>query len=135
MIASGYYEFHFRQLQCEQVEGLDHQFQPLIRSPFSESQNALDRNSTPREVRQFRAASQQSVCAKMDIISSVLIIQDLAISGHKNRDGVGEKKHPRRHRTRESIEALVTDASILEFNGIHEVMQSHMGVSSPQARE
>lgn len=135
MIATCYYEFHVRHLQGQQIERLNHQFQTLVRPPFSESQNALDRSSTAREVRQFRAASQQSVRAKMDIVPPVFIVQDLAISGHEDRDGVGEQQHPRRHRARESIEALVTDASILEFDSIHEVVQSHVGISSSQARE
>ena len=130
MITSRYYEFDVRQFRRKQIEGLDHQFQTLVRSPFSESQNALDRISTAREVREFRTASQQSVRAKMDIIPPVLVIQDLAISRHKNRNGIGEQKHPCGHRTREPIEALVTDASIFEFNRVHEVMQSHMGVPS-----
>jgi hypothetical protein len=92
-------------------------------------------SSTARKVGEFGAASQQSVGAQMNIVAAVLIIQNLAVSRHENRDGVRKQKHPRRDRTSESIQALVANAYVLQFDRVHEVVQSHMGVSSTEASE
>jgi hypothetical protein len=75
------------------------------------------------------------VGAKMNIVAAVLIIQDLAVSRHENRHGVGKQKHPRGHRTSESIQAFMAHSCVLQFDRIHEVVQSHMGISSTQARK
>ena len=73
--------------------------------------------------------------AKMDIVATVLIIQDLAVSRHENGHGVRKQKHPRGHRTSESIQAFMAHSCVLQFNRVHEVMQSHMGISPTQARK
>ncbi len=103
MISPGNYELGLRYLRSKQFESLDHEFQPLVRAPFSEGQNAVSRGSTARKVGEFGAASQQSVSAKMNIVAAVLIIQDLAVSRHENRHRVRQQKHPRSHRTSKSI--------------------------------
>jgi hypothetical protein len=71
----------------------------------------------------------------MNIVAAVLIIQDLAISRHENRHGVRKQKHPRGHRTSKSIQALVAHAYVLQFDRIHKMVQSHMGISSTEAGE
>jgi hypothetical protein len=82
MIAPGYYEFGFGQLRHEQIKSLDHEFQALVRSPFSKSQNPEGRSSTTREVREFGTPSQQSMGTEMDVVPAVLVIQNLAVAGH-----------------------------------------------------
>jgi hypothetical protein len=71
----------------------------------------------------------------MNIVAAVSIVQDLAISGHQNGDGVRKQNHPRCHSTSETVQAFVAHACILQYDGIHEMVQSHMGVSSTQACE
>jgi hypothetical protein len=135
MIAPGYYEFGFGQLRHQHIKSLDHEFQALVRSPLSKSQNAEGRSSTTREIREFGTPSQQSVGPEMDIVPAVLVIQNLAIAGHKYGDRIGEKQHPRGYRTREAVKTLVAHSGILEFDGIHEMVQSHVGISPPQTCE
>jgi hypothetical protein len=67
---------------------------------------------------------------KMNIVAAVFIIQDLAISRHQNGDGVGQQNHPRGHGTSEAVEPFMAHTYILQFDGIHEMVQSHMRVSS-----
>jgi hypothetical protein len=85
MISAGNNELGLRYLRSEQFESLDHEFQPLVCAPFSEGQNTVGWSSTARKVREFGAASQQSVGAKMNIIAAVFIIQNLSVSRHENR--------------------------------------------------
>jgi hypothetical protein len=135
MISPRNYEFGLRQLPSKQVESLNHEFQTLVRAPFSKGQNVVGRSSTTRKVRKFGATSQQSVGAKMNIVAAVLIIQDLAISRHENRHGVRKKKHPGCHSTCEAVKAFTAHTYILQFHGIHEMVQSHMGVPSTETCE
>jgi hypothetical protein len=71
----------------------------------------------------------------MNVVPAVLIIQNLAIAGHKDGDGIGKKQHPRRDRTGEAVKTLVAHSGVLEFDRIHEMVQSHVSISPSQARE
>jgi hypothetical protein len=71
----------------------------------------------------------------MNIVTAILIIQDLAISGHEHGHGVRKQKHPRGHRTSESIETFMAHSCVFQFDRIHEVMQGHMRISSTQSRK
>ena len=135
MISPCNHESGLRELWSEQIESLDHEFETLVRAPFPKGQNTVGGSSTTRKVGEFGAASQQAVGAKMNIVAAVLVVQDLAVSRHKNRHRVRKQKHPRRHRTSKSIQALVAHAYVLQFDRIHEVVQSHMGITSTQAGE
>src|SRR5215469_12823970 len=135
MIAPGYYEFGLGQFGHEQIKSLDHEFQALVRSPLSKSQNPESRGATTREIRQFGTPSQQSVGTEMDVVAAVLVIQNLAIAGHKYGDRIGEQQHPGGYRTSEAVKTLVAHAGILEFDGIHEMVQSHVRISPPQTCE
>jgi hypothetical protein len=135
MIATGYYEFGFGQLRHQRIKSLDHKFQTLVRSPLSKSQNPVGRSSTTREVGEFRTPGQQSVRTEMDVVPAVLIIENLAIAGHKYGDRIGKKQHPGGHRTSEAVKTLVAHSGVLEFDGIHEMVQGHVSVSPPQTCE
>jgi hypothetical protein len=86
MVASGNHELGFGPLCRDQMEGINHEFEPLVGSPFAERQNAMDWSTTPREVREFGPTRQDAVRTQMHIIPSILVIQDLAIAGHQHRD-------------------------------------------------
>jgi putative lipoic acid-binding regulatory protein len=71
----------------------------------------------------------------MDIVATVLVIQDLAVSGHENRDGIREQNHPRGNFTSSTIKVLMSNTDILQLNCIHQVMQRDVCVTSPQPRK
>jgi len=68
----------------------------------------------------------------MHIISSVLVIQDLAIARHQNRNRVGQQEHARCDGTGGTIKALMSDPCIFQFNRIHQVMKSDMCITSTE---
>jgi hypothetical protein len=128
-------EFEVRNLRFEQMKGFDHEFEPLVRTPFSKRQNAMCRRSAPGKVREFRPASKQTMGAEMNIVTTVFVIQDLAVSGHQHRDGIRQEKHSRGYRARYAIQALMTHAHILELNCVHQVVQGHVRVPPRQSRK
>lgn len=75
-------ELCIRDLFEKKIEGFDHKFQPLIGSPFPESENSMW-SSASSKIRQLRPARQNAVCPQMNVISPILIIQNLAISRHE----------------------------------------------------
>ena len=113
MISAGNHEFRLGQLRSNRIEGLDHKLEPFVGSPFAEGQNAVDRCTTSREVGEFRPSRQNAVGPQVDVVPSVLIVQDLAIAGHEHRDRVRKQQHSRRERAREPIDRLVTNSDVL----------------------
>lgn len=71
----------------------------------------------------------------MHIIPAVFIAEDLAISRHQYRDGICEQQHPRRDSARGAINTSVPHSRIFEIDGIHQMMQSDVGVASAHARQ
>jgi hypothetical protein len=67
----------------KEIEGFDHEFKALVGSPFSERENSM-RRSPPREIRQFRSTRQNTVRAQMNVISPILVIQNLSVSRHEH---------------------------------------------------
>jgi len=88
MVAACHDELRVGQTVGQQIERLHHQFQPLIGSPFAEGENALLRIPPPGKIRELGTAGQNSVCAQMYIVASILVIQNLAIARHQHRDRV-----------------------------------------------
>jgi hypothetical protein len=86
MVSSSNYQLHVRYLRREQAEGLDHEFQTLVRSPLSEGQYAMSRIPPARKIRKFRTARKNAVRAQVHIVSPVFVVQDFPISGHQHRD-------------------------------------------------
>jgi len=128
MITSRNDQFRLRQLRREQLKRFYHEFEAFVRAPFTECQDALRWGSTTGVVRELGSPGKQTVRPKVNIVPPVLIIQDLAISRHENRDGVGEQEHSGCHGSRKTVKPLVLHAGIFEFDRIHEVVQSHMRV-------
>src|SRR6516164_2028211 len=129
MITSGNNQLRFRQQRREQSKRFNHKFEAFVRAPFAECENAMRRRATTREVWKLGAPSEQTMCTKMNVVMPVLVIQNLAISRHENRDGVGEQKHSGGYCARKAVQPLVLHTSIFEFDRIHQVVQSHVGVA------
>ena len=86
MIASSNHQPCLGEVRGEQIEGLDHEFETLVGAPFAKRENPVKRRSPAREIRELRATRKQAVSAQMHIVAPVLVIQDLAISRHEDRD-------------------------------------------------
>jgi len=61
MIAAGNYQPGLRQTALQNLEGRDHKFQALVRSPLTESQNAMLRIAPPRKVGKLGTPGQGAV--------------------------------------------------------------------------
>src|SRR5580765_317431 len=71
----------------------------------------------------------------MHIISSVLVIQDLAIARHQNRNRVGQQEHARCDGTGGTIKALMSDPCIFQFNRIHQTAESNERIPTKRTEE
>ncbi len=118
-----------------QVERLNHQFEPLVRAPFSECENAMNRIATSREIREFRSSRQNPMRPQMDVVASILVIQNLSIAWHQYRNRVGKQKHARGDRSGEAVELLVANSNILQFDRVHQVMKCDVRIAATQASQ
>lgn len=89
MVAAGDHQFRLRQPSSDALERLNHQFKTLVSSPFSESENPVQRVSAPREVRELWPARKNAMGAKMNIVAPVLVIQYFSIARHQHGNRVG----------------------------------------------
>lgn len=88
MIAAGNDQPCVRQGFGDDVERLDHEFQPFICSPFTESQDAMLRIAAPGKIRILWSARQHPVGAHMNILAAVFVVKNLAIARHQNRNRI-----------------------------------------------
>ncbi len=84
MVTAGNHELNLGQLCRDQLEGLNHEFEPLVGSPLPECQNAVSGSTAPREIGEFGPAREDTVRTQMHIIPPILVVQDLAITGHQH---------------------------------------------------
>jgi hypothetical protein len=135
MISAGDDQFRFRHFHSQQIKGLDHQFEALVGAPFAECENAVNWIAASREIRKFRSPGQNAVRPQVHIIPAVLVIQNLSITRHQHRNGVGKQKHARSDSSREAIKMLVANSNILQFHCIHQVMKCDVCIAATQAGE
>lgn len=135
MIATGDDQFRFGNFARNHLERLQHELQPLVGSPFSEGENAMDRISPAGEVGKLGPARENAMGAKMNVVAAILIVQDFSISWHQHRDRVRQQKHAGGDRAPEAVERFVPHAHILQLHRVHQVMQGYMGITSTQARK
>jgi len=88
MVSAGDDQARIRHLFFEDVESREHQLQPLVGSPFSESENAMLGSAAEAEVGELGTPRQNAMRAQMHIIAAVLLEQDLAVAGHQNRNRI-----------------------------------------------
>lgn len=126
-------ELHVGELFCNQVEGLHHQFEFFVGSPFSKSKNAVSRISSAREVGEFGPARQDAVRAQMNIVPPVLVVQNFAIAGHENGNRIRKQEHACGDRACKAIQLFIANADVFQFHSVHQVMQGHMRIASAEA--
>jgi len=84
MVSAGNHQLCLGQLRGDEIERFNHQFETFVGSPLAERQNAMDGSSPPGEIWKFRPPRQNAVRTQVDIVSAVLVIQDLAITRHQH---------------------------------------------------
>jgi hypothetical protein len=114
----------------DDLEGLEHRLQPLVRAPFSESQNPVIGISASRECRIFRPAREDSVIPDVDSPSAIFLPDNAAVGRHKHRNRVGKQKQLRGGITCGGIDVAETNARILEIYRLHELVKRDMGVET-----
>lgn len=112
------------------TKGLDHQFQPLVRSPLPEGQDAVLRITAPLQIRILRFSGENAVRAQVNVVATVFFMQYFAISRHEHGNGVGKKQHLGGESSRQTIGARVANTSIFQIHGVHQVMQRDMGIAT-----
>jgi hypothetical protein len=71
----------------------------------------------------------------VNIVVTILFVQDLPITRHQYRDRIREKEHSGGNGTGRAVGARVSNSCILQIDGIHQVMQSDVGVAAAQPRQ
>lgn len=84
MISASNHEPCLRHLLGDMIEGLSHELEPLVGSPFPECENSMYRSTAHRKIREFRTPGENSVGAQMDVIVAIFVVQNLAISRHQD---------------------------------------------------
>lgn len=135
MIPASDHQPCLRHLLDQNIERFNHQLQALVGSPFSKCEDAVSWIAASREIGKLRPARENSVRPQVHIITSIFVVQDLAIARHEHRNGVGEQKHPGSNRTGKTVQLLMPNAHVLEFNRVHQVMKSHVGITAAQTRQ
>jgi hypothetical protein len=116
-------------------KGLNHELQPFVSPPFAESENAMFGVSAHGKVRIFRSCDQSAVGAQMHVVAAIFFMQDLSITGHQYRDRVRQQQHSGGDGAGEAVGTWIPHSRILQVHGIHQVMQSNVGVVSAHASE
>jgi hypothetical protein len=130
MIAAGDDEPCIRQSFGNDVEGLDHEFQPLVGSPFAERQDAMLRIAAAGKIRILRSACQNTVGSHVNILAAVFFVKDFAIARHQHRNRIRQQQQPRRKRSGKPVGARMPHSCILQVDGIHQVMQSDVRIAA-----
>ncbi len=133
MIATGNDQLRVRQTTLQGFEGCDHELQALVRSPFTECKNAVLGIASAGKVGEFGPSSQSAVGTHVDIVAAVFVEQNFAIPGHEHRDGIRKQQHSRGERAGHAISARKTYSGVLQVDGIHQMVQRHVGIATAQA--
>lgn len=112
MVTSSNHKIRVGQLRGDDLEGLDHQFEPLVSSPFSKGQDAMIRLAALGEIRILRPLRQDSVRADVNVVTAIFFAEDLAIPRHQNRDRVSEQKNLGSYHSRSLIDPRMSNADV-----------------------
>src|SRR5262249_27367976 len=127
-------QFRVGYLLQQQTESVNHHFQALVGSPFAKGENAMWMAAT-REIRKLRSTRKNAMRAQMHVVTSVFVVEDLSISRHQDRDRIPQQDHACGDGSGGTIKPLVANTRILEVNGIHQVVQGDVRVTSAEARK
>jgi hypothetical protein len=130
MVASAHDQRRIGHGLREQVEGLNHQLEPLVGSPFAKSENAMLRISAPGKIGILRLSDEDAVRAEVDIVATVSFMEDLAIAGHEHGNRISEQQHFGGNGAAQTVGALVPHAGVFQIHGIHEMVQGHVGIAA-----
>jgi hypothetical protein len=135
MISSRHNQGHIGQLSRHNFERLDHQFESLVGSPFSEGENAVVGIAAPRKIWILGTLRKNSMGAHVHILPAIFLSQNLPVSRHQDRNRVRQEKNFGGHDARRLIRAGMTNPGIFQVDGVHQVMQRDVCITSAQARE
>ncbi len=91
--------------------------------------------SPPRKIRIFRPPSQDTVRPHVHVVATVFFLKDPPVSRHQHGDRVRQQEHSGSNGTGQPIGASVPDPRVFEIDGVHEVVQCHVGVVPTEARK
>jgi hypothetical protein len=69
----------------------------------------------------------------MHIVPAVLVVKNLAVSGHQHRHRIRQEQHLRRHGPGCAIQPLAANPRILQLHRVHQMMEGYVGIASAQA--
>jgi hypothetical protein len=130
MVASSNDKFCIGQTLSDNFKSLNHQFEPLVGSPFSKSKNAVLRIAAPRKVGILGPGGQNTVRTEMHIIAPIFILQNLQIPWHQHRHRIRQQKHSGGNGSCQAIGSGVPHAGILQVYSVHQVMKGYVCVTS-----
>ena len=116
----------------DDLESLNHEFKPFVSSPFAKGEDAMPGIAASSEIGVFRPARQNPMGSHVNVVVAILFLEDLPITGHQHGDRIGEEKHSCSHGARRAIQARMLNSSILQIDGVHQVMQSYVGIAPTQ---
>jgi hypothetical protein len=135
MIAPGDHQLRVRQGVGNNFERFSHELKPFVGSPFPECEDAMLRIAAPGKIRVFGPARQNPMGPDVNIVVTVLVMKDLPISGHEHGDRIREQEHSGGNRPGSPVGSRITNPRILQIDGIHQVVQSDVGIAAAQTRQ
>ncbi|HXM65553.1 MAG TPA: hypothetical protein VN911_02395 [Candidatus Acidoferrum sp.] len=73
--------------------------------------------------------------ADVNIIVPILFMKDLPIPGHEHGDRIREQQHPCGNSAGGAVKTRMLYPSIFQIDGVHQVVQSHVGIAAAQTRQ
>src|SRR5690348_12800292 len=113
---------------------LHQQFQALVCSPVSDSENPLMRISTTGEIG-LRRRGKDPMCAKVNVLPSILIDQCSTITGQQYGKRVRHQEDPRGDGTGDTKQPLLPDVCVREIDMLHQMVESDVRVIARQSSE
>lgn len=135
MVAAAHNEFRIRYLTVDPLECLNHEFEPFVRPPFAKCEDSMDGITATRKLRLFRAVRKDAMRPKMNVVPSILFLQNLAIAGKQNGNGVGQEHATCSYGAREPIQPLIANTGVFQVYRVHQVMQGDVRVGTGEASE
>jgi hypothetical protein len=135
MVSSAHHQAGRGQNLRDQLKRIDHQLEPFVGSPLPESQNAMLRVPAPGKIRALGFSRQNAMRAEMHILAAIFFMKNFAITGHEYRHRIRQQKHSSGYRAGGAVGAGVADSRVFQIDGIHQMVQSDMGIAAAEPRQ
>jgi hypothetical protein len=89
----------------------------------------------PGKIRALGFSRQNAMRAEMHIVAAVFFVKNFAVTGHEDGHGIRQQKHSGSHRAGDAVGAGVADSRVFQIDGIHQMVQSDMGIASAEPRQ